>query len=132
MIIVSSSIYETEPWGFLHKDNFLNRCLQVRTDLGPGDIISVIGEIEKAMGRKRIKRDYQERTIDIDILFYNDQVIEQDNLIIPHPLISRRRFVLVPLCEIAQGLIHPLLGQTMGELLDACEDKLLVKPLPSD
>ena len=125
----SSALYETEPWGFSHPDKFLNQCLRVRSDLGPEKILAIIAEIEESMGRKRGRGDYQARIIDVDILFYNDRIIDTDELVIPHPLISQRRFVLLPLSEIAPQLIHPVSGMSVNDMLYACDDKLSVEKI---
>jgi 2-amino-4-hydroxy-6-hydroxymethyldihydropteridine diphosphokinase len=117
-----SSVYETEPWGFSSKEFFLNIALKTLTSLSPGEVIQKIDEIEKIFGRKRSDRGYSSRTMDIDILFYDDLVWDQDNLKIPHPRIQDRRFVLVPLDEIAPKLIHPVFRKTIRELLQDCTD----------
>ncbi len=117
-----SSFYETEPWGFSSEEFFLNITLQTLTFLSPEEVIQKIGEIEKRFGRKRSGRGYSSRNMDIDILFYDDLVIDQDILKIPHPRLQDRRFVLVPLDEIAHDLIHPVFRKTIGELLHDCAD----------
>jgi len=125
-VIRASSLYETEPWGFSHPEKFLNQCLQVRSSRSPGELLSLISDMEGSMGREKDKSAYQARVIDVDILFYNNQVVETDDLIIPHPLIGRRRFVLVPLSEIAPRLIHPVSGKAVSEMLETCDDQLSV------
>jgi 2-amino-4-hydroxy-6-hydroxymethyldihydropteridine diphosphokinase len=122
----SSSLYETESWGFIHPDKFLNQCLKVMSSLSPERVLSTIQEIERSLGRGKENGIYRARIIDIDILFYNNQVIERDDLVIPHPLISQRRFVLTPLSEIAPELIHPVTGRSIRQLLEACTDLLSV------
>ena len=130
IIILHSSTYETEPWGFLSDHTFLNRAVKVITNLSPHEIMAKINEIEKLSGRERKGEGYVSRTLDIDILFYDDMVMDEDLLKIPHPRIQDRRFVLVPLNEIAPQLIHPALNKTIGELLLECRDEKEVKVIP--
>ena len=102
-----SSIYETEPWGFSSENYFFNMAVQVGTFLLTGEVMLKIGEIEKTFGRERQGRGYSSRTIDVDILFYDDLVMKGETLQIPHPLLQERRFVLVPLKEIAPVSYSP-------------------------
>ena len=127
-IKISSSIYETEPWGFV-SDPFWNQAIIVETALSPGDTLSCALSIENSLGRKRLSENYEARPIDIDILFYDDLQIDTPNLTIPHPLIAQRRFILVPLTEIAPEKIHPVTGLTIKEMLQICPDKLRVTRL---
>jgi len=117
-----SSFYETEPWGFSSEEFFLNIAMQTLTSLSPEEVMRKIDEIEKRFGRERSDSGYSSRTMDIDILFYDDLVLDQDILKIPHPMLKDRRFVLVPLNEIAHELIHPVFLKTIGELLQDCTD----------
>jgi 2-amino-4-hydroxy-6-hydroxymethyldihydropteridine diphosphokinase len=121
-VVKQSSVYETEPWGFSSKNVFLNRALQIHTLLSPEEVLQKINEVEKLFGRERKGKGYSSRFLDIDILFYDDLVLDQDELKIPHPLIQERRFVLIPLDEIAHGLIHPALQKDIGQLLHDCSD----------
>jgi 2-amino-4-hydroxy-6-hydroxymethyldihydropteridine diphosphokinase len=125
----SSSVYETEPWGFMSGEKFLNQVIKVETELSPINLLEKIHEIESGLGRVRGKEQYSSRIIDIDILLYEDMIVDEASLKIPHPLIGDRRFVLVPLCEIASELRHPVLNKTMGELLEMCKDKGVVRKL---
>ncbi len=122
-----SSLYETEPWGFQADDEFLNQVIKVKTELKPHELLERIQAIESLLGRSRGKERYESRLIDIDILFYENLIIEEEHLKIPHPLLQQRRFVLVPLCEIASEIIHPVLQKTVCELLELCKDKSKVK-----
>jgi 2-amino-4-hydroxy-6-hydroxymethyldihydropteridine diphosphokinase len=122
-ILKRSSLYETEPWGFHHPVNFFNRVLCINTELFPEALLSHCIEIEKQLGRKRENNKYEARCIDIDILFYGDQIVDSENLKIPHPYIHIRRFVLEPLNEIASELVHPILKKEIGQLLKECLDR---------
>jgi 2-amino-4-hydroxy-6-hydroxymethyldihydropteridine diphosphokinase len=126
-----SDIYETEPWGFQSENNFLNMVIKVHTNLKPTDLIKRIIHIENQLGRIRDSHRYISRTIDIDILLYGNIVIDNSNLTIPHPLIQDRKFVLVPLCDLAPGMIHPVLGKTFAVLLKECRDDREVKKYTS-
>ena len=126
-VLISSSIYETEPWGFQATDKFLNLVVKVETELTPSGLLGRILMTESLLGRVRGQNQYSSRLIDIDILFYEDMIVDEESLKIPHPLLHERKFVLVPLCDIAPELIHPVLKKSIGELLEICEDKSVVK-----
>ena len=121
-----SSVYETAAWGPVSQPNYLNQVLELETPLTPADLMQMLLKIEKQLGRHREER-YGARTIDIDILFFNNLTVDEDDLIIPHPRLYTRRFVLVPLHEIAPNLVHPILQLTVKELLHQCADPLDVK-----
>lgn len=125
-ILKTSSIYETAPWGFTNQPSFLNKVIQVETELNPSALLKTILTIEIAMGRIRTDK-WHERIIDIDILFFDDLVVKGTDLEIPHPFIRERRFVLMPLSEIADALIHPVLNKTINALVVECTDSLVVK-----
>jgi 2-amino-4-hydroxy-6-hydroxymethyldihydropteridine diphosphokinase len=121
-VIKSSAIYETEPWGFRAKGEFLNLVVKAETELNPHELLDKIQNIETLLGRIRKKKRYSSRIIDIDILLYDDLIIHEPDLKIPHPLMHERKFVLVPLSEIAPDLIHPVLKKSFSSLLEICED----------
>jgi 2-amino-4-hydroxy-6-hydroxymethyldihydropteridine diphosphokinase len=120
-IQLSSTIYETEPWGVDNQESYLNQVISVQTELTPIELLNKIQLIEKNLGRIRAVH-YGPRTIDIDILYYGKRIIDFANLKIPHPYIQKRRFILVPLSEILPQMHHPLLKNTNQELLDNVED----------
>tara|TARA_B110000914_G_scaffold182784_1_gene165602 strand:- start:508 stop:993 length:486 start_codon:yes stop_codon:yes gene_type:complete len=122
LIEKSSKIYESTPWGVDDQDCFLNQVLLLSTSIEPHELLKLILVIEKKIGRIRIGR-WGERVIDIDILFYNDNIIETIDLCIPHKYLSKRRFVLMPLCEIAENLNHPKHNKTILELFNECIDE---------
>lgn len=125
-IINSSSIYETASWGITDQPDFLNQVLLVETPLPAEKIMNEILSIENKMGRIRTEKNAS-RIIDIDILFFNDEVIYKPSLTIPHPEIPNRMFVLIPMNEIAPDLIHPVLKKNIASLLSTSKDKLEVK-----
>jgi 2-amino-4-hydroxy-6-hydroxymethyldihydropteridine diphosphokinase len=128
-VVKYSSVYETEPWGFMSDKKFLNMVLEVDTKLSPSGVLEEILKMEALLGRTRVEKQYSSRVIDVDILLYEDYVIDEVNLKIPHPHIHKRKFVLVPLCEIESELVHPVLKTTFCSLLNTCPDKNKVKKL---
>ncbi|HQT21751.1 MAG: 2-amino-4-hydroxy-6-hydroxymethyldihydropteridine diphosphokinase [Sphingobacteriales bacterium 17-39-43] len=123
-----SSIYQTASWGKHDQPDFLNQVIELKTILKPQDLLSGILSIEADLGRKRVEK-WGSRIIDIDILLYEDQVINEAELIIPHPYLAFRRFCLMPLFEIAPEFIHPVLKKNIQELLLELSDDLFVKRL---
>jgi 2-amino-4-hydroxy-6-hydroxymethyldihydropteridine diphosphokinase len=121
-----SGLYETAAWGITDQPSFLNQAILLETDLEARTLLQAVLSIEKIMGRKR-EIKYGPRIIDIDILFYNRDIIHEPGLVVPHPEIQNRRFALAPLHEIAGDFIHPVLGKSIAELLKECPDKLAVK-----
>jgi len=119
-----SNVYETEPWGFEMEENFLNLAALVQTEMQPAELMKTLLEIEKQMGRKRpIETRYSSRSIDIDIIFYDDLILKLPGLTIPHPHAHERRFVLQPLTDINPEYMHPTLSKSVTQLLSECSDK---------
>ena len=122
-VVRLSSVYETEPWGFHTEEKFLNMVVEVETKLRPSGLLGRMLMIEAEMGRLRHGKGYSSRIIDIDILLYGEKIMDTPILAIPHPKIPDRRIVLVPLCELAPDLVHPLLKKRIEQLLSECPDK---------
>ncbi|MCH5599105.1 2-amino-4-hydroxy-6-hydroxymethyldihydropteridine diphosphokinase [Niabella ginsengisoli] len=125
-ITKKSSVYETEPWGIEDQPTFYNQVLLVQTRLDAPSVLNAISKIEMDMGRIRAEK-YGSRVIDIDILFFNNDIYDSDALIVPHPRIKERNFVLAPLVEIAGNVVHPILQKTITQLWSDSDDKLGVK-----
>jgi len=129
-VVKQSSLYETEPVEMREPEWFLNCVVEVQTDLPPQELMQALLEIERSLGRERTASGARKlpRTIDLDIVFYGSEIIRQAGLEIPHPRITERRFVLVPLAEIAAGVLHPVLRKTVAELLAETIDRSEVRP----
>jgi 2-amino-4-hydroxy-6-hydroxymethyldihydropteridine diphosphokinase len=115
-----SRVYETPPWGYTNQDKFLNQALKAQTYLSPEPLLKHLKRLEVALGREATFRNGP-RLIDIDILFYDDLVYESPSLVIPHPRLHERGFVLMPLMDIAPDLVHPVKQQSIRQLLTFCD-----------
>ena len=122
-VIASSPIYRTKAWGNVNQDDFLNVILNVETKLDANQLLNELLAIEILMGRVRGQLQWMPRLIDIDILYFNDEIIQLPNLKIPHPYIAERRFTIIPLNDLAPNFIHPKLNLSNNKLLQKCEDK---------
>jgi|SRR6185312_7394258 len=125
-ILLASAVYQTAAWGITDQPDFLNQALKVSTSKDAAAWLSTLLGIEEEMGRRRQEK-YGPRIIDIDILFFNNSIIRQPGLTVPHPELQRRRFALAPLAAIAPDLVHPVLHKTIRDLLTECTDTLAVK-----
>lgn len=123
-----SSLYETAPWGNTNQPDFLNQVIEINTLLSPEVLLKTTLRIEEQLGRYRSYRNAP-RTIDIDILFYGNEIVQLPHLQIPHPRLQDRLFVLIPLQELVPQLVHPVLKKTVDELVEACADPLNVKKM---
>lgn len=124
-LVSASSVYATAAWGMQEQPDFLNQALCIDTPLSASMLLQCLLDIERGMGRTRGQR-YGPRTIDMDILLFNEELVEEPELHIPHPRMAARRFVLVPMAEIAPDLQHPVTGRTMLQMLEECPDDLPV------
>lgn len=122
-----SSVWETEPWGFDADTPFYNMAISVQTELEVEHFLRVIHSIEARLGRERYGEGYKSRTIDIDILFWGDEIITREDIVIPHPHLSGRLFVLAPLNEILPDFVHPGMKLRVSELLSQCADNKRIK-----
>lgn len=120
-----SQIYETAAWGNEDQEAFLNQVIEIETKKSPQRLLQITQLIENEMGRVRYEK-WGKRLIDIDILYFDDLIFQENDLSLPHPGIADRRFTLVPLVEIASEMVHPVLEKTQAELLSVCEDQLEV------
>ncbi|MDB5115309.1 MAG: 2-amino-4-hydroxy-6-hydroxymethyldihydropteridine diphosphokinase [Mucilaginibacter sp.] len=127
-VIQLSSVYETQSWGKTDLPDYLNQVILLKTDLSAQDVLQKILAIEDMMGRKREEK-WGSRIIDIDILYYNAEIINEPGLQVPHPELHKRRFTIEPLAEIAPDLIHPVLHKTSLQLKKILKDSLIVKKL---
>ena len=118
-----SAVYESEPWGFDDPCRFLNQAVVLETNLSPHALLECIQQIEQTLGRLRTHDGYHARTIDIDILLYGNRVINTPDLVIPHPHMAKRMFVLQPMTDLAPDLLHPVLHQSMTSLKEQCADR---------
>ena len=130
-VINASAYYVSEPWGVKDQDEFLNQALELDTDLDVRTLMSICKEIEQELEREHIEK-WGPRTIDIDIIFYNRDVVHEEGLKVPHPAMSVRKFVLEPLVEINKDFIHPILNYSLAELLEECSDQCKVSKFKSN
>lgn len=122
-LIRTSALYETEPWGVKNQNWFLNMAVEIKTSLSPQDLLVKLQNIERTLGRNREKEiRWGERPIDIDIIFYDNLVLESDVLTIPHKFMHKRAFVLVPLLELIPDFVHPVFNITISQLYDNLEE----------
>jgi len=124
-IVAESSNYIAKAWGKTDQPDFINKVIELNTKISPSELLEIILAIEKQVGRVRFEK-WGPRIIDIDILYFQNKMIEDNNLEIPHPQIANRMFTLKPLCEIAPDFIHPVLQKTNLEMMQECKDPLLV------
>ena len=142
-IVSMSSLYESEPWGFEAEQNFINRAICIETNLPAHELLNELLRIELELGRKRnvIEKSsgagsnskvYESRPIDLDVIYYGDMINDDEDLILPHPRMHLRRFVLEPLCEIAPDFMHPVINHTNKEILEECPDNSCVSRFDVD
>lgn len=124
-VLQLSKIYTTAAWGLEDQDDFLNQVLQIETSLNPYELLEKVLGIEVELGRERLVK-WGSRIIDIDVLYFNNEIIESPKLIVPHPQIQNRRFTLIPLVELNPNYLHPKIQKTNSELLELCQDTLSV------
>ena len=126
-IVNQSAVYQSEPWGFNAEQMFLNQVVVAETELEPHAVLELCLQIEAELGRTRSGNGYEPRTIDIDIIFFGENVIDTPDLKVPHPLMHKRNFVLRPLCDVAADFVHPVFGLTVRQLAAICDDKAVVR-----
>jgi 2-amino-4-hydroxy-6-hydroxymethyldihydropteridine diphosphokinase len=125
-IVSYSGIYETAAWGNTNQDNFYNQVIEVNTELSATDLLQILLQIETQMGRVRNQK-WEARIIDLDILYFNHEIIDTENLKVPHPYLHVRRFTLAPLVQITPEFLHPVFNKTNTALLENCSDNSEVK-----
>ena len=130
-VVKISAAYESEPWGFEADEWFLNRLIVIETTLNPDEMMLQLLDIEAELGRVRHPdvEGYTSRTVDLDILYFGNRVLHSDWVTVPHPRLHLRRFALLPLCELAPDMEHPVLHLTQSELLERCPDDSVVRKI---
>jgi 2-amino-4-hydroxy-6-hydroxymethyldihydropteridine diphosphokinase len=116
-----SAFYQTSAWGPVVQDDFINQVIELETMLSARELLAILLEVELEMGRKRKER-WGPRSLDLDILFFGNEIISEENLEVPHPRLAERKFVLIPLSEIAPSYVHPVFQKTIQQLLLECQD----------
>ena len=132
IILDQSNIYETGAWGAENSPDYFNQCIKISTELDAQSLMKLLLDIEQRSGRVRTENKNESRTVDIDILLFNNEVIDSSLLIVPHPRMHLRQFVLKPLNEIAENIIHPVLNKSVNCLLMECTDQLTVKKIEAN
>jgi 2-amino-4-hydroxy-6-hydroxymethyldihydropteridine diphosphokinase len=130
-VVLASSLYETEPWEMDGAKSFINQVVLLKTNLSADELLDILLEAERSLGRVRTTGKYESRVIDLDILFFNESIITSDKLTVPHPFLHQRKFVLEPLSEINPGFVHPVLNMTIDSLLLECGDSYKVAKITS-
>ena len=129
-LVSQSALYQSLPWGFEHENDFLNQVVVLETVCSSEEVLQICLQIEIDLGRERKEhKGYSARIIDLDLLFVNDEVLESENLILPHPRLHLRKFTLLPLVELMPDFIHPTLHKSMQWLLIACDDNSEVRKI---
>lgn len=124
-----SSVYLSEPWGFTHAKYFTNIVAEFETTLSADEVLTIAFEVEAILKRTRSGNGYEGRTMDIDVLFFNNEIINTERLIVPHPHICQRQFVLQPMAEIAPDFLHPQNNKTIQQLADTCKDSGAIRKI---
>ena len=127
-IVSKSHLYESEPWGFEAEQWFLNQVVVINTQLSPDELMQTLLEIEKELGRDRNthQNGYVSRPMDLDILYFGNQIVDTQMVTVPHPRLHQRRFTLLPLCDVAPDYVHPIMNKTNRKLLEECVDTAMV------
>lgn len=131
-LLNESSVYQTKAWGVDEAPDYYNQCIQISTNLSAHELMKALIGVEESMGRVRTDNRNASRTMDIDILFFNEEQINTPELEVPHPRLQLRNFVLIPMAEIAPKLMHPKLRKTLQQLLNVCADENEVKKIEAD